>query len=142
MHVGFSGSQFGMSTAQILAVDKLIIDNTVTYVAHSGDCIGADKEFHELVKLRGLLSIGHPPIDDSKRAYCDFDEELPPEEYLIRNKIIVNSSNWMIFGPKGYKEELRSGTWSTVRYARKIKKNGFIVWPDGKTGDINGTYEG
>ena len=34
--------------------------------------------------------------------------------------------------PGGFKEELRSGTWACVRYARKADRPVHIVWPDGK----------
>ncbi|MBA3354736.1 MAG: hypothetical protein H0U18_02115 [Pyrinomonadaceae bacterium] len=30
------------------------------------------------------------------------------------------------------REQLRSGTWSTIRKARKARKQVTIVWPDGK----------
>lgn len=135
-HVGFSGTQEGLTTEQIFAIDELLSDNLTTQTAHSGDCIGADAQFYRLAKLQGLWSVGHPPINSSKRAFCDFDEEMTPGEYLDRNRTIVKASDWMIFGPKGYKEELRSGTWSTKRFTCEQGKNGFIVWPDGKIIDI------
>ena len=52
-----------------------------------------------------------------------------PAPYLERNKEIVASSNLLIACPVGDKEELRSGTWSTVRFARKICTELVIVYP-------------
>jgi predicted Rossmann fold nucleotide-binding protein DprA/Smf involved in DNA uptake len=40
---------------------------------------------------------------------------------LVRNRAIVNSSGLLIAAPAG-EEILRSGTWSTVRYARSKDK--------------------
>jgi hypothetical protein len=128
--VGFSGTQDGMTFEQIQRVDYTLEDKLMIMRAHHGDCIGGDEQFHKLSRLNGLLVIGHPPINSSKRAFCDFDEERVPEEYLVRNKLIVDESDSMIFAPKG-EEELRSGTWSTVRYAKKNEVPGTIVWPDG-----------
>jgi predicted Rossmann fold nucleotide-binding protein DprA/Smf involved in DNA uptake len=42
--------------------------------------------------------------------------------YLDRNKDIVRVSIGLIAAPKTNKEEQRSGTWSTVRYATKTGK--------------------
>ena len=39
-----------------------------------------------------------------------------------RNKDIVNSCDILIACPENDKEVIRSGTWSTIRYAKKINK--------------------
>lgn len=130
-HVGFSGTQRGMTSAQIYAVDRLLEEDIITQIAHHGDCIGADADFHNLSVLEGLVLIGHPPINESKRAFCIFDEVREPKEYIERNHDIVDEADWMIFTPETFEEVLRSGTWSTIRYAKKKNKDGFIVWPDG-----------
>lgn len=140
--VGFTGTQLGMSSAQIGAVDMLLFDKLSTWQARHGDCIGADADFHRLSRLNALRIHGHPPINPSKRAYCDFDSISEEKEYIERNHDIVNASDWMIACPAGFKEELRSGTWSTIRYARNVERNGYIVWPDGKVTDINEDYDG
>ena len=49
-----------------------------------------------------------------------------------QHKQIVNVCDVLIAAPSG-PEKLRSGTWSTVRYARKLHKNITIVLPDGST---------
>lgn len=83
-----------------------------------------------------LLVVIHPPLLDKKRAFCmprdpaerrggadhwqKFYLELPAAEYLERNKNIVDSVELLIVAPKSPHEELRSGTWSTYRYAKRI----------------------
>lgn len=136
MHIGFSGTQEGLTNEQFNAITDFIEDNPHFSIAHHGDCIGADDAFGTISRRAGLHVISHPPINGAKRAFCQFDEEREPKEYLIRNKDIVNESKFMIIAPKGFKEELRSGTWSTARYARKQGVNGLIFWPDGEASDL------
>lgn len=135
MHIGFSGTQTGMSQEQIWTVSGFLDDNLHFSHAHHGDCIGSDADFHRLCRLTGLKVIGHPPINNSKRAFCEFDEERAPEEYLDRNRRIVRESGLMLFTPAHFVEELRSGTWSTVRYTRELEVPGLIFWPDGSMDD-------
>lgn len=131
MRLGFTGTQLGMTPAQSLAVfdevDALFPDE-----ADHGLCIGADKQFHEM--LRGLSPsvsiVGHPPSNQSKMADCDCDRLWLPKPYLERNRDIVDASEQLLAAPQG-PEEQRSGTWSTVRYARKRGKPVTIIWPDG-----------
>lgn len=131
-----------MTPEQIWKVDQLFSYDLVTMWAHHGDCIGADADFHRLAELNGLKTHGHPPINSSKRAFCKFDVIEEPKEYLDRNKDIVDAVDWMIFTPETKEEVLRSGTWSTVRYARKQKKPYIIVFPDGSVEDKRGEVLG
>jgi hypothetical protein len=130
-HVGFSGTRAGMTSSQIYKVDSLLDDDIITQIAHHGDCIGADEDFHKLAILQGLYIIGHPPLKEKLRANCQFDELRDPKGYVERDHDIVDESDWLIFTPLKYIEILRSGTWATIRYAKKKNKQGFIVWPDG-----------
>lgn len=139
-HVGFTGTQTGMTAEQMNSVDRLLTDDLTMSAAHHGDCIGADEQFHNLARLNGLTVHGHPPINPNKRAFCEFDSKEEEKDYIPRNHDIVDAVDWMIACPMGYKEELRSGTWSTIRYARSVGRIGVIVWPDGKVKDINEPY--
>lgn len=140
MKVGFTGTQIGMKTEQVITLKRLLSAQRVDEF-HHGDCIGADDEAVGVVKeLKKRLPltwkrkpkiICHPPSNDSKRAWNDFDEERSPKPYLDRNHDIVDESDILIAAPKGY-EVLRSGTWATVRYARKQGKRVIIIWPSGK----------
>lgn len=139
-HVGFTGTQLGMTSLQIEEVDALLLDDLVTSIAHHGDCIGADEQFHRLARLSGMTVHGHPPINPSKRAFCDFDSIEEEKEYIPRNHDIVDAVDWLIAAPAEFREQLRSGTWATIRYARQSNRPGFTVWPDGKVTDINEPY--
>jgi hypothetical protein len=103
--------------------------------AHHGDCKGADATFHRFCKLFSCYIVGHPGVDRHgfalTRAYCDVDESLPPLPYLERDKVIVEVSKILIATPRMMIEEVRSGTWATVRLARKRNRTIHIVYPDG-----------
>ncbi len=136
MKIGFTGTQVGMTKRQRMAFCMLIaghsIDHDSALEFHHGDCIGADAQAHEVVDRLGHKIVIHPPLDIRKAANCVGDDvwALVPQLYLTRNKDIVDATELLIAAPKG-PEELRSGTWSTVRYARRQGKQLQIIMPDG-----------
>lgn len=138
--LGFTGTQSKPSHKQLDILYGVFLgfkDRGWT-ILHSGDCLGADNAAHFLWKIVGGISHGHPPIISAKRAFCDFDLTDEPLAYLKRNKVIVDRSSVLIAVPKENEPQLRSGTWSTVRYAFKKNKQVHIIQPDGK---IRTTYE-
>lgn len=141
-HVGFTGTRKGMSDFQKAALRKAMEAATVDgieNVLHHGDCLGADAEAHDIAVELGWDIIIHPPVSDYMRAYKDDGAIiLSPLEYLDRDRAIVNASNFIFAAPKSDKEELRSGTWYTVRYARKNNKRVILLNrnEDGITLDI------
>lgn len=44
------------------------------------------------------------------------------QNYLQRNKDIVNNCKYLIACPYSNKEQFSSGVWSTIRYAKKLIK--------------------
>lgn len=88
---------------------------------HHGDCVGGDEEAHEIALALGFRIVVHPPLNRSKRAFCTGAfQVLKPKSYITRNHDIVDVCRLLIAAPKTEEEELRSGTWATVRYARKL----------------------
>lgn len=63
----------------------------------------------------------HPPGDPKLRAFCEGAYRvMPPQPYLQRNHAIVDASEILFALPLEAERELqRSGTWATIRYARK-----------------------
>src|SRR5262245_55419877 len=55
----------------------------------------------------------------------------PQRPGALAHRQIVDETEALIATPRGFKEELRSGTWACVRYARKAGRTLHIVWPDG-----------
>ena len=139
MKLAFTGTQTGATAKQGAALSKFFGKYLVNEF-HHGDCVGADAQAHSIAcSWHTKNIIIHPPIKTAKRAYCEklytFDEKfttiviLKPKDYLVRNKDIVDACNVLIACPKTMTEELRSGTWSTIRYARKTGKKVIILEP-------------
>lgn len=124
MKLGFTGSRFGLSNEQKTSILDYLSTNDVKEL-HHGDCIGSDSDVHILVKQfhPDIKIVIHPPNNPEMRAFMVANEQKPCYEYLQRNRNIVDSVDILIACPNSPKELLRSGTWSTVRYARKIGKN-------------------
>lgn len=130
-HVGFTGTRQGMSSYQKAVLKRSMAaasSTDTTNILHHGDCKGADAEAHAIAIELGWKVIIHPPIKRIMRAYCDDGAVvLPPMDYLARDEEIVRVSNFMFAAPKSNKEERRSGTWYTVRYARKMGKRVILL---------------
>lgn len=139
MIVGFTGTQHGMTKAQRAAFRRLVLELGVT-TFHHGDCVGSDAQAHNTVRKRTTAKLViHPPSNEGKRAFskhATFTYKAAP--YLERNRNIVNRCQLLVATPGGMSEELRSGTWFTVRYARKIKRPIVLVYPDGTTEKVAG----
>jgi len=115
-HIGFTGTREGMTVAQRSALRQLI---TECYF-HHGDCIGADAQAQEIALRSKCKVIIHPPDKAALRAYCKgWTNRCQPLPYLLRNEAIVECTELLIAAPESDSEVLRSGTWATIRYARK-----------------------
>ena len=134
MKVGFTGTQSDMSVAQYDLLIAVLSEFNEMTEAHHGDCHGADTIFHWIIDdVHPDIEVHvHPPEDDKKRSYCVGHVMHEEKPYLERNRDIVDACDVLIACPKGDKEELRSGTWATIRYARKVGKPIAILWKDGK----------
>lgn len=140
MDLGFSGTQKGMTEPQaeqvwgMIAAIALIYGQKVN--AHHGLCVGADYQFHVMCRGFVIPIIGHPPVNKSKVAkfnMLDFAYLWDDKDYLDRNTDIVDCSTAFIATPGEMEEQLRSGTWSTIRKAKRKGIRGSIVFPDGST---------
>lgn len=129
--IGFTGTRDGMTLPQMQGFVSLLLDIQSDQF-HQGCCVGSDEEASIAARNQGLWVVGHPPINRKHLSTFQSDEEREPEEYLVRNKAIVNASQVMIATPGGMVEVLRSGTWATIRYARAAKRPVYIIFPDGR----------
>lgn len=135
--IGFTGSRTGLNDFQRKELKKLLgarTDLSSGHVDfHHGGCVGADAEAHKLAVLLGCRAFVHPCTIAYQRAYLTHVYKLYGEqEPLARNRDIVKITTELIACPSG-KEELRSGTWATIRYARKLGRRITIVYP----GDVS-----
>jgi hypothetical protein len=105
-----------MTKPQVHALASLLANATDL---HHGGAVGADRQAAEVADTLGIPVIEHLPA--GRRG----------SDYLARNRIIVDLTTELIAVPRGMTEELRSGTWATIRYAHRIRKPFTIVYPDG-----------
>jgi len=120
-----------MTEAQRHGLERLFEDLPIVEF-HHGDCRGADEEAHDIAKAFALSIVVHPPEDPKARAFCVGDEVRPPRPYLKRNADIVAAADVLIAAPASLHEVLRSGTWATVREARRRGKRVYIIGPEGE----------
>lgn len=119
MKVGFTGSRTEPTEAQLDWLASRLSALGATEL-HHGDCVGADAAAHTVAQVLGLRIVVHPPVNPRLRAYVEGADETRSEfPYLDRNKNIVNETAHLLALP-ARPEELRSGTWSTIRYARWV----------------------
>ena len=133
-HLGFTGTS---STVTVLAKHALknVLQNmhNAGYLRmHNGDCIQADAIAARLWQEMGGKVVLHPPEDPKKRAFIEADYYFDPRPYLERNKDIVNLSRTLIAVSHGMTEDARSGTWATIRYAKKMCRPCQIILPNGE----------
>jgi len=134
--LGFTGTRAGMTYEQSVKVTGLLIKIHPGNAVH-GDCTGADKDFDDICKGLGIFREVFPGKDRNglspSRAFCDAEIRHPVLPYLVRDRIIVEKAKLgLIACPKGKTEERRSGTWTTVRYARSMLRPIYIIFPDGE----------
>jgi len=135
--IGFTGTRKGMTIPQESSFTDYLLKYPISEF-HHGDCIGSDLEAHNLVKKSfGCDIIIHPPENKKFRAFC-YDKksfrqkELEVKNYIKRNHNIVDNCDILIATPDTKYQELRSGTWSTIRYGIKKGKKVIIINPDGE----------
>ena len=133
MKIGITGSRGGMTLLQLETFLNVIEEMDIEEV-HQGCCNGVDEMATIACKDRNITVIGHPPTNDKELSELAVEKSSAVRkqaEYLERNRNIVDSVDLLIAIPNTDKEQVRSGTWSTVRYARKRSKKIIIIYPNG-----------
>lgn len=127
---GLTATRHGMSREQKEAFRDYLAGSKGKL--HHGLCIGGDSDGHHIAEEIGYWIVGHPPTNPDLRADLACHELRSPKPYLDRNKDIVNETIALIACPSEPEEQLRGGTWSTFRYARKIGRPTVLILPNGK----------
>ncbi len=129
MRIGVTASQEGLSERQIILIREMLVKLNCTEL-HHGDCLGGDADIHQIALQLDIDVVIHPPENESKRAFCDHAIKVHRQyPYLERNRHIVDATDYLLGCPNTMYERLRSGTWSTIRYARKIDKPYLVILP-------------
>lgn len=133
MIISFTGTRKGMTKHQANTFVKLFYEYGAQVFIH-GDCIGADANAHDLAMAQEIEVLKRPCNIERQRAFTNGGQVIAePEAPLNRNRKIVDDGEQLIACPGTYEEELRSGTWATIRYAKRNHKPVTIIWPDGTT---------
>lgn len=147
MIVGFSGTREGPTPRQHATMKRVLTLLPITRFVHGAEA-HSDTFAHYIVRAAHGQDIPielHPSNLRGTRSNllggenpCNFIfPELPP---LERNEIIVGRIHGLIASPK-FRVEDSSGTWSTIRYARKISCPVYIIEPSGEFVRDQSTYD-
>jgi len=133
--IGISGTREGCTAEQHESF-AIMLEHLVNLGGynelHHGDCQGADEQGHAIATRLNCITVCHPPVSDYMRAYTQNIETREEYGYLQRDHNIVKETDVLVACPKGNeKEHYRSGTWTTVRFARQEGKEIILIWPNG-----------
>lgn len=96
------------------------VDRDITII--HGGARGVDTYIHDIALVHDL-NVEIYPAHNSPLANEEKYVMALPKNPLSRNKDIVDNSDLIVAVPiDPENEELRSGTWATVRYARKLNR--------------------
>lgn len=138
MIFGFTGTREGMTKGQEIGLRYLFREHATGTDKHGqdefhfGDCVGADAQAFEIAEEFGFFTVSHPPHESAKRAFKSANIIRATLPYLARNRNIVDTCELLIATPKEWREISRSGTWSTIRYAQRKRRQKYIILPDGE----------
>ena len=138
MKLSITGTRRGLSDFQFNFINDFIFNNKEVNTVVHGAAHGVDSELHRIAYMGGVGIEIYPANDvPSNLPNLEYAEDIVIHPYgtaLERNKLIVCRGDMLIGFPKQDYEELRSGTWAAIRYARKIDKPRLIVYPHGYFG--------
>jgi hypothetical protein len=125
--VGFTGTHKGARLAELEALSAKLqaLKEAGFDEFHHGMCIGADEQAARIAKVIGFRVVAHPglakdPTNLMYRSEWDGNDEVrEAKPFIERDHDIVDETEIMLATPLTHEETIRSGTWTTVRYARK-----------------------
>lgn len=142
--IGFTGARVGMSSECVRAVSRQLgLIANANVVGLHGDCVGADSDFDCLCRLHSIETWMRPCTMDGNedhrfRAYTQAKPMGKATNPMKRNREIASQCHVLFGCPPTDHEVQRSGSWATIRYARKYGKPTFLFFPSGETeGDFD-----
>ncbi len=129
--IGFTGTR-SVSMVELPRIRQIVEALPEDTYVVTGACVGVDAAIARVARQRGLHVHTIVPADRSRvdplwRDYCITSEEMPSgTTYRDRNARIVELSSRLIGIPSHAEhdpESRRSGSWQTIRMARKAGKD-------------------
>ncbi len=136
MIVAVTATRYSLTKAQVTRFMELITELDPRVFLHGG-CKGGDFLCGLLVKqlLPRCVVWAHPANDVPgwMAPYGSFSDKVAEEEpALQRNRTMVDTCNLLLGLPQDFTEKTRSGTWATIRYARRWSETVPSFSPTGK----------
>ena len=140
MNIGFTGTKNGMTEHQFESLRHVLQDfcSVEAVNFHQGLCVGADCEAAMLAFELGCEVFSYPGFPPKNPKSLSFRGSFnqshityPAKSFIERNHDIVNSTELLIATPAQDHEIRRSGTWTTIRYAKNCVKPILIIYPSG-----------
>lgn len=145
LYIGVTGTQTPALNAGVVVAQAFMPfrDQEVTIV--NGLCIGMDELCAEIAdvvgfKLHGVCPANRAKVSQRAIDLCDTIEYMPPgTSYMDRNDCIIRPRECppisiLLAFPKTTQEELRSGTWATVRRGwRALGERNVFIYPVGSS---------
>lgn len=140
MIVGYTGPRLGLLPPQRLALGEVL--SSLSGTMHNGAAEGGDRAAAELWgQWPWRRGIEFFPCNREQREWAvlwiqgtrapEARTVHPIRPPLVRNREnLVDPCDLLVATPAGPKPE--GGTWSTIRYARRVEKPVVLVWPDGR----------
>jgi hypothetical protein len=137
--VGFTGTSAGARPEQLREVEehlaKLREEGFDEF--HHGLCIGADEQAARIASKLGYRVVAHPGLANDptnleyRSEFAQNDEVLEAKPFIDRDRDIVDVTEHIVATPRTRIDETPSlsGTWATVRYARKREKPVCLILP-------------
>jgi hypothetical protein len=104
-----------------------------------GDCTGGDEQLASLVKYEMSRKWGaevrprivaYPSSLALQRAHFPSHVSAPAMPPLLRNKMMINIADITFAFPRTSQEIIRSDTWQSIRYCRKVRQPLYLCYPD------------
>lgn len=141
MIIGITGTRGGMTGPQREQL-PFVVSALPERLIHGG-AVGVDETVDSFVaplyrdRFSSYIEVYPGSLDrhaywcDPNRTFRDIRHVWAVTDPLRRNRAIVSKSDHLLAFPATVEEQLRSGTWATIRYARAAGKPITIVRPDG-----------
>jgi hypothetical protein len=133
LNIGFTGTKRGMTLFQeswlYSTLDAYSAEPGERWFLH-GDCVGADFNAADIAFRLGFKIWVFPPVNEKFRGkYYNVNRAEAPAKYLVRDHAIVDNCDFLIGMPGDNYEMRRSGTWASIRYAKKLDKPVWVCYP-------------
>ena len=138
--IGFTGTRSGMTPEQKVTVTRLLANVPIGSTGVHGDCIGADADFDAICTELNIKTSCRPCTFDNMRAHTGAEQIAPPKPPMQRNRDIVadvTQDGALLACPPNYERLAKgSGTWATIGFGVRARKQVIIIFPDGTTREI------